>query len=84
MTSNPFAGKWTYRSLLNHPGLSRDFDKLESGRGIAPALGGVSPETRRGSLSPHSGFAGVFDLDLEPKRVHTSVNAARMSACATI
>jgi hypothetical protein len=26
MTANPIAGKWTYRSLLNDPGLSRGFD----------------------------------------------------------
>jgi hypothetical protein len=33
MTTNPFAGKWAYRSLLNDPDLSQDFDKLEFGRG---------------------------------------------------
>jgi hypothetical protein len=33
MTTNPFVGKWTYRSLLNDPDLSQDFDKLEFGRG---------------------------------------------------
>lgn len=30
---NPFAGTWTYRSLLNEPDVSIDFDKLEFGRG---------------------------------------------------
>jgi hypothetical protein len=33
MKDNPFAGKWTYRSLLNDPGIDTDFDKLEFGRG---------------------------------------------------
>ena len=33
MTNNPFAGNWAYRSLLNNPDLSADFDKLEFGRG---------------------------------------------------
>ena len=34
MTStNPFVGNWAYRSLLNDPDLSTDFDKLEFGRG---------------------------------------------------
>ncbi len=33
MSTNPFAGTWTYRSLLNDPDLSQDFGKLEFGRG---------------------------------------------------
>ena len=33
MSDNPFAGKWTYRSLLNDPHVNTDFDKLEFGRG---------------------------------------------------
>ena len=33
MNDNPFAGKWTYRSLLNDPDVNTDFDKLEFGRG---------------------------------------------------
>ena len=33
MTTNPFVGKWTYRSLLNNPDINQDFDKLEFGRG---------------------------------------------------
>jgi hypothetical protein len=33
MSDNPFAGKWTYRSLLNDPDVNTDFDKLEFGRG---------------------------------------------------
>ena len=31
--TNPFKGKWTYRSLLNDPDVGADFDKLEFGRG---------------------------------------------------
>ena len=31
--TNPFIGTWTYRSLLNNPDVSQDFDKLEFGRG---------------------------------------------------
>lgn len=30
--TNPFIGTWTYRSLLNNPDVSQDFDKLEFGR----------------------------------------------------
>lgn len=33
MNDNPFIGKWTYRSLLNNPDVSADFDSLEFGRG---------------------------------------------------
>jgi hypothetical protein len=31
--TNPFKGKWTYRSFLNDPDVATDFDKLEFGRG---------------------------------------------------
>lgn len=30
--TNPFIGKWTYRSLINDPNLNTDFDALEFGR----------------------------------------------------
>lgn len=33
MTDNPFAGSWTYRSLLNDCDVDRKFDALEFGRG---------------------------------------------------
>jgi hypothetical protein len=33
MTENPFAGTWTYRSLINDPNVNTDFNKLEFGRG---------------------------------------------------
>lgn len=33
MGSNPFVGKWTYRSLLNDADISQPFDKLEFGIG---------------------------------------------------
>jgi hypothetical protein len=33
MSDNPFVGSWTYRSLLNDPDGSTDFDKLEFGEG---------------------------------------------------
>jgi hypothetical protein len=33
MTTNPFAGKWSYRGLLNDSDLGQNFDKLEFGRG---------------------------------------------------
>jgi hypothetical protein len=30
---NPFVGSWTYRSLLNDPDITKDFNDLEFGRG---------------------------------------------------
>lgn len=33
MNQNPFVGTWTYRSLLNDPDVTTDFDALEFGRG---------------------------------------------------
>ncbi len=33
MSDNPFTGKWTYRSLLNDPGINKEFNDLEFGRG---------------------------------------------------
>ncbi|HWF60883.1 MAG TPA: hypothetical protein VN666_11325 [Nitrospira sp.] len=33
MSDNPFVGVWTYRSLLNVPDVSTDFNSLEFGRG---------------------------------------------------
>lgn len=34
MNDNPFIGKWSYRSLLNDPDLTKDFNSLEFGQGI--------------------------------------------------
>ena len=33
MADNPFAGSWTYRSLINNPDVNTDFNDLEFGRG---------------------------------------------------
>lgn len=33
MSDNPFTGKWIYRSLLNDPGINKEFNDLEFGRG---------------------------------------------------
>jgi hypothetical protein len=46
---NPFAGKWTYRSLLNDPNVDTDFDKLEFGRGTIEIQSG-SMEVLTGSI----------------------------------
>jgi hypothetical protein len=33
MSDNPFVGSWTYRSFLNDPDVSKQFNDLEFGRG---------------------------------------------------
>jgi hypothetical protein len=60
--TNPFKGKWTYRSLLNDPDVDTDFDKLEFGRGtleIAESSSTVLKGTIGGpgwSLNLHGSF----------------------------
>jgi hypothetical protein len=49
MKDNPFVGTWTYRSLLNEPDVTTDFDKLEFGRGTI-ALTAPSSTTLRGTI----------------------------------
>jgi hypothetical protein len=60
--TNPFVGKWTYRSLYNNPDISQAFDQLELGRGTldiqeaeANVLGGTigGPDW---SLALHGSF----------------------------
>ena len=62
MNVNPFVGTWTYRSLLNDPDVTTDFDKLEFGRGTL-VITEASPDTLGGmiggpgwSLSLHGSF----------------------------
>jgi len=31
--TNPFVGDWTYRSFVNNPDITKDFNDLEFGRG---------------------------------------------------
>src|SRR5262245_5558813 len=60
--TNPFTGTWTYRSLLNDPDVSLDFDKLEFGRGTIE-IQETDPNVLTGtiggpgwSLALHGGF----------------------------
>lgn len=62
MNANPFVGTWTYRSLLNDPDVTTDFDKLEFGRGTL-VITEASSDTLSGtiggpgwSLSLHGSF----------------------------
>ena len=47
--SDPFVGKWTYRSLLNDPDINQDFDKLEFGRGTI-VIEEAAPELLQGTI----------------------------------
>lgn len=49
MSGNPFVGRWTYRSLLNDPELSTEFDKLEFGRANL-VLEEDDPATLKGTI----------------------------------
>jgi hypothetical protein len=49
VADNPFTGQWTYRSLLNDPDLSTDFDNLEFGRGTIVIDDGP-PELLKGKI----------------------------------
>ncbi len=50
MANNPFAGSWTYRSLLNEPDGSVDFDKLEFGEGTLTIDDNPAPELLTGTI----------------------------------
>jgi hypothetical protein len=49
MSDNPFVGTWTYRSLLNDPDMSTDFDKLEFGRANI-VIEEAEPQLLRGTI----------------------------------
>jgi len=46
---NPFAGTWTYRSLVNDPDGSKDFNSLEFGEGTLK-IEAVSTDTLGGTI----------------------------------
>jgi hypothetical protein len=50
MPQNPFVGKWTYRSLLNEPDVSVEFDKLEFGKGTIQINNDDAPELLTGTI----------------------------------
>jgi hypothetical protein len=49
MSDNPFVGTWTYRSLLNDPGLDTAFKDLEFGRATL-VIAEDSLETLKGTI----------------------------------
>lgn len=68
---NPFVGRWVYRSLLNDPRISTDFDDLEFGRAVIEIV--ESPmQTLRGTI----GGSG-WELKLYGAREYGSPMQAR-------
>ena len=73
--SNPFVGKWIYRSLFNNPDFSLGFDKLELGRAYlvieehGPAILGGTIGGDGWSLALHGsfGFGSPMEVRFEGK-----------------
>lgn len=56
---SPFVGTWTYRSFVNNPDISADFDNLEFGRGEL-LIGDFAP----GSFSGRLVFGDTYQFRL--------------------
>jgi len=67
MANNIWAGTWTYRSLLNDPDGSLDFDKLEFGEGTIVINDDLAEELLTGTI----GGSG-WSLDLHGSRSYGS------------
>lgn len=70
--TNPFAGKWTYRSLLNDPDINTSFDKLAFGRGTIEIFDDPDMTFLRGTI----GGPG-WQLRLNGSRAYGSPMAVR-------
>jgi hypothetical protein len=71
MSDNPFVGSWTYRSLLNDPNGSTDFDKLEFGEGTI-VIKDAPPELLVGTIGGDG-----WSLDLHGSRGYGSPGQVR-------
>jgi hypothetical protein len=78
MKDNPFVGTWTYRSLLNEPDISTDFDKLEFGRGTI-VLTAPSSTTLGGTIGGPS-----WSLDLHGSIGYGSPGQVRFQGKGTV
>ena len=72
MSTNPFAGSWTYRSLLNDPDGSVAFNDLEFGEGTIVINDDAQTELLTGTI----GGPG-WSLDLHGSRAYGSPMQAR-------
>ena len=71
MSDNPFVGSWTYRSLLNDPDGSTDFDKLEFGEGTI-VINDAPPELLTGTIGGEG-----WSLNLHGSRAYGSPSQVR-------
>jgi len=72
MSQNPFVGSWTYRSLLNEPDGSVDFDKLEFGEGTIVINDEAQPELLTGTIGGQG-----WSLTLHGSRAYGSPSQVR-------
>jgi len=79
MSSNPFVGSWTYRSLLNDPDVSQDFDKLEFGRGTI-----VIDDAPSEILSGTIGDGVTWSLALKGSRQYGTPGRARFQGVGVV
>lgn len=78
MADNPFVGSWTYRSLLNNPDGSVDFDKLEFGEGTI-AIHDGPPELLTGTIGGDG-----WQLDLHGSRGYGSPAQVRFQGVGLV
>jgi len=71
MSDNQYVGSWTYRSLLNDPDGSTDFDKLEFGEGTI-VIRDAAPELLVGTIG-----ADGWSLNLHGSRAYGSPGQVR-------
>jgi hypothetical protein len=71
MSDNQYVGSWTYRSLLNDPDGSTDFDKLEFGEGTI-VIRDAAPELLVGTIGGDG-----WSLNLHGSRAYGSPGQVR-------
>jgi hypothetical protein len=78
VTDNPFSGRWTYRSLLNDPDLTKAFNDLEFGR--------ATLEIYAGPLELLTGTIGDtgWSLTLKGSRAYGSPMGARFQGVGLV
>ncbi len=72
MSKNPWAGSWTYRSLLNDPNSALSFDKLEFGVGTIVINNDEASELLTGSIGGEG-----WSLTLHGSRAYGSPSQVR-------
>ena len=79
MPHNPFAGKWTYRSLLNEPDGTVGFNKLEFGEGTIQINDDDAPELLTGTIGGQG-----WSLSLHGSRSYGAPSQVRFQGKGTV